>query len=71
MRGGECIPPSKRSWNGANKIVSFDRGFKFLGAVFLSEGAYLPFPKKRPQGEPPRLPPALTLKRYLELRYQG
>ena len=50
------------------KVVSFDRGFKFLGAVFLSEGAYLPFPKKRAQGEPPRLPPALTLKRYLELR---
>ncbi len=50
------------------KIVSFDQGFKFLGAVFLNDGVYLPFPKKRQQHDKRRFPPPLTLKRYLELR---
>ena len=54
------------------KIVSFDKGFKFLGAIFLTDGVYLPFPKKRQKdANPPKLPPLLTLKRYLELRNQG
>ncbi len=50
------------------KIVSFDKGFKFLGAIFLHDGIFLPFPQKREQGPPPKLPPALTLRRYLELK---
>lgn len=50
------------------KIVSFDRGFKFLGAVFLYDDVYLPFPEKRPEPPPPKLPPPLSLMRYLELR---
>jgi retron-type reverse transcriptase len=50
------------------KIVSFDKGFKFLGAIFLYDGIFVPFPQKRVKGEPPRLPEALTLKRYLEFK---
>lgn len=50
------------------KIVSFDRGFKFLGAIFVYDGIFLPFPQKREKHTPPKLPPALTLRRYLELR---
>jgi retron-type reverse transcriptase len=51
------------------KIVHFDKGFKFLGAIFLYDGIYLPFPQKRDKEHPPpKLPPALTLRRYLELR---
>jgi retron-type reverse transcriptase len=50
------------------KIVSFDRGFKFLGAIFLWDGIFLPFPQKKEKGAPPKLPPPLTLKRYLELK---
>jgi retron-type reverse transcriptase len=50
------------------KIVSFDKGFKFLGAIFLGDGIFLPFPQKREQGPPPKLPPPLTLRRYLELK---
>jgi len=52
------------------KIVSFDRGFKFLGAIFLYDGVYLPQPQKRKKTPPPKLPPPLTLKRYLELKYK-
>ncbi|MCA9741390.1 RNA-directed DNA polymerase [candidate division KSB1 bacterium] len=50
------------------KIVSFDRGFKFLGAIFLYDGTYLPFPKKRDKQAKPTLPPVLSLLQYLELR---
>ncbi|MCI0692474.1 reverse transcriptase/maturase family protein [candidate division KSB1 bacterium] len=50
------------------KIVHFDKGFKFLGAIFLGGGIFVPFPQKREQGPPPKLPPALTLRRYLELK---
>ncbi|MBC8181877.1 RNA-directed DNA polymerase [candidate division KSB1 bacterium] len=50
------------------KIVSFDQGFKFLGAVFLRDDVYLPEPKKRVKRDGVHFPPALTLKRYLELR---
>lgn len=53
------------------KIVSFDQGFKFLGAIFLHDGIYLPFPQKREQGPPPKLPPPLTLRRYLELKHMS
>lgn len=53
------------------KIVSFDRGFKFLGAIFMRDGVYLPFPEKRAGHGRPTLPPRLTLKRYLELRGQS
>jgi group II intron reverse transcriptase/maturase len=47
--------------------VSFDRGFKFLGALFLYDNVYIPFPKKREKDFIPQLPPPLTLKRYIEL----
>jgi len=51
------------------KIVHFDKGFKFLGAIFLHDGIFLPFPQKRDKEHPPpKLPPALTLRRYLELK---
>lgn len=50
------------------KIVHFDKGFKFLGAIFVGDGIFQPFPQKREQGPPPKLPPALTLRRYLELK---
>jgi len=51
------------------KIVHFDKGFKFLGAIFLRDGIFLPFPQKRDKEHPPpKLPPALTLRRYLELK---
>ena len=50
------------------KIVSFDRGFKFLGAIFLYNDVYLPYPKKREKSWATKLPPPLTLKRYLELK---
>jgi len=51
------------------KIVSFDKGFKFLGAIFVGDGIFQPFPQKRDkQHPPPKLPPALTLRKYLELK---
>lgn len=51
------------------KIVSFDQGFKFLGAVFLKEGIYLPMAEKAdPEVSKVHFPPPLTLRRYLELR---
>ncbi len=50
------------------KIVSFDQGFKFLGAIFLYDGIYLPFPKSRKKNARPKLPTPLNLQRYLELR---
>jgi group II intron reverse transcriptase/maturase len=53
------------------KIVSFDQGFKFLGAIFLYDGIFMPYPQKREKGSPPKLPPPLTLCRYLELRNKG
>ena len=50
------------------KIVSFDSGFKFLGAIFLYDGIFLPLPQKRKKGPQPKLPPPLTLRKYIELR---
>lgn len=50
------------------KIVSFDRGFKFLGAIFVYDGIFLPLPQKQHKGPKPKLPPPLTLRKYLELR---
>jgi len=51
------------------KIVSFDKGFKFLGAIFVGDGIFVSFPqKKTKENPPPKLPPALTLRRYLELK---
>lgn len=50
------------------RIVSFDRGFKFLGAIFLFDDVYVPYPeKKTKQPSQVKLPPPLTLKRYIEL----
>ena len=50
------------------KIVSFDEGFKFLGAIFLFDDVYLPQPQKRNRVHAVKLPPPLTLKKYLELK---
>ncbi len=50
------------------KIVSFDSGFKFLGAIFLYDDVYIPEPKKRKKQKLTSFPEPLTLKRYLELR---
>lgn len=51
------------------RLVNFEQGFKFLGAIFLGESVLLPFPEKRTEEEfTPKLPPPLSLKRYLELR---
>ena len=50
------------------KIVTFDQGFKFLGAIFLYDDVYLSLPKKRKKTSSVKLPPPLTLKRYLELK---
>lgn len=53
------------------KIVSFDHGFKFLGAIFMRDGIFVPFPQKRDKEHPPpKLPPALTLRKYLELKHK-
>ncbi|HPN34205.1 MAG TPA: reverse transcriptase domain-containing protein [bacterium] len=49
-------------------IVSFDRGFKFLGSIFLHRTVYWPEWQKNSQDFQVHLPPALTLKSYLELR---
>ncbi|MBN1543748.1 RNA-directed DNA polymerase [candidate division KSB1 bacterium] len=53
------------------EIVDFDRGFKFLGAVFLHDDFYQPLPKRRNPPPPVELPPPLTLKRYFELRWRS
>lgn len=51
------------------KIVSFDQGFKFLGTIFLKKGIYLPTAEKSdPELSKVRVPPPLTLRKYLELR---
>jgi group II intron reverse transcriptase/maturase len=50
------------------EIVTFDSGFKFLGAVFLHDDIYLPFPLPKEKDQYPELPPPLNLKRYLELK---
>lgn len=50
------------------KLVKFDSGFKFLGAIFLHDGVYMPIKKNRPKADRSPMPPSLTLKRYLELR---
>jgi group II intron reverse transcriptase/maturase len=52
-------------------IASFDQGFKFLGALFVGDDVYLPFSHRRPESQPPRLPPPLDLWTYLELKTVG
>ena len=49
-------------------VASFDQGFKFLGALFLHDEVYLPFPHHQEEGQRPTLPPPLDLWTYLELR---
>ncbi|NLP09435.1 RNA-directed DNA polymerase [bacterium] len=49
-------------------IVSFDRGFKFLGSIFLHREIYWPEWQKKSKDFQVTLPPALTLKSYLELK---
>lgn len=49
-------------------ITSFDRGFKFLGVVFLGDEVYEPYDRKPKEGAVVRLPPPLDLRRYLELK---
>lgn len=48
--------------------ISFDQGFKFLGAIFLKDDVYLPIERPKPERVPPVLPRALDLWTYLELR---
>ena len=50
------------------KIVSFQQGFRFLGALFFNESILIPEHKKREKHAPFKFPPKLTLKRYLELK---
>lgn len=50
------------------KVVNFDQGFKFLGAVFLMNDIFVPMPQKSKERKSPVLPPPLTLKRYIELK---
>jgi hypothetical protein len=50
------------------RVVSFDGGFKFLGVFFSHDTVWLPYPEKQKRDFIPKLPPPLTLKRYLELR---
>lgn len=50
------------------QIVSFDQGFKFLGAIFVRDGIFLPLPQKKIELAGVKFPPPLTLRRYLELR---
>ncbi|MBN2414937.1 RNA-directed DNA polymerase [bacterium] len=51
------------------KIVSFEGGFKFLGALFLNDGVYQPFPQKKSNRPFLQLPDPLTLKTYIELKH--
>lgn len=53
---------------GKTAIASFDQGFKFLGALFVGDDVYLPFSHRKPESEPPTLPPPLDLWTYLEMR---
>jgi group II intron reverse transcriptase/maturase len=52
---------------GKTVVTSFDRGFKFLGAVFVGDAIYLPFDRPAEERTSRSLPPPLTLGRYLEL----
>ena len=53
------------------QIVSFEKGFKFLGAIFLHDSVYYAEPCKREENSIIQMPPPLTLLRYLELRNLG
>ncbi len=53
------------------KIVSFEGGFRFLGALFLNDGVYQPFPAKKTDRPSLQLPQPLTLKTYIELKHAG
>lgn len=52
-------------------IASFDRGFKFLGALFLDDDVYLPLARRRSEPNSLALPPPLDLWTYLELKNAG
>ena len=52
-------------------IVSFEGGFRFLGALFVGESIFLPFERNKPEHQAPKLPPPLHLRSYLELRETG
>lgn len=49
-------------------IVSFERGFRFLGTIFLGRDVYWPEWQKNERSYEVNLPLALNLKSYLELR---
>ena len=49
-------------------VVSFDRGFKFLGSIFLHRDVYWPEWQKSERHNDVSLPLALNLKSYLELK---
>ena len=48
--------------------TTFDRGFKFLGAIFVRDTVFLPLDLTKEERSPPSLPPPLDLLTYLELR---
>ena len=49
-------------------LTSFGNGFKFLGALFVDDEVYVPLQQRKPEYDPPKLPPPLDLWTYLELR---
>lgn len=51
-----------------SSIASFDRGFKFLGALFVGDDVYVPLAKSREETARSKLPPPLDLWTYLELK---
>ena len=55
---------------GKSRIATFTGGFTFLGAIFTREGIFTPFERTKEQGPPPKLPPPLDLRSYLELKHR-
>lgn len=51
------------------EVLSFEAGFKFLGALFVGDSVFLPLERAKERTFTPRLPPPLNLQTYLELRH--
>ncbi len=56
------LEPTKTS------VTNFERGFRFLGALFVGDAIYRPFDTAKRERRRPSLPQALGLRRYIELR---
>ena len=48
-----------------SEIVSFERGFKFLGVIFLHGETFIPFGKEKKPKKIIHMPPPLNIKAYL------